>query len=90
LCRVDHATYFVDVLRKEPKMLVRLEEMRLTTGDVIEIAGEKKSYVLLWSSQPEDYGRGLIRIDDGYTRNNIGIDDKVIVRKVTAWETQSR
>jgi transitional endoplasmic reticulum ATPase len=67
-------------------MLVRLEEMRLTTGDVIEIAGKKKSYVLLWSSQPEDYGRGLIRIDDGYTRNNIGIgiDDKVIVRKVTA------
>jgi hypothetical protein len=83
--RVDHATYFVDTLRKEAKMLVRLEEMRLITGDVIEIAGKNKSYVLLWSSQPEDYGRGLIRIDDGYTRNNIGIgiDDKVTVRKVS-------
>jgi hypothetical protein len=67
--RVDHATYLVDVLRKEPKMLVRLEVMRRTMGDIItEIAGKKKSYVLLWSSQPEDYGRGLIVID-GYTRN---------------------
>jgi hypothetical protein len=74
----------VDVLRKERKILLRLEEMRLTVGDVIEIAGKKKSYVPLWSSQPEDYGRALIRID-GYTRNNIGIriDDKVTVRKVS-------
>lgn len=67
--RVDHATYLVDVLRKEPKMPVRLEVMRLTMGDIItEIAGKKKSYVLLWSSQPKDYGRGLIVID-GCTRN---------------------
>jgi transitional endoplasmic reticulum ATPase len=40
--------------------------------------------VLLWSSQPDDYGKKLIRID-GYTRNNIGtgIDDTVTIRKVT-------
>jgi hypothetical protein len=67
--RVDHATYLVDVLRKEPKMLVCLEVMRLTMGDIItEIAGKKKSYVLPWASQPKDYGRGLIVID-GCTRN---------------------
>jgi transitional endoplasmic reticulum ATPase len=65
----------------DPKIM---NEAGLTTGDVIEIAGKKKSYVLLWSSQPEDYGKGLIRID-GYIRNNIGvgIDDKVKIRKVT-------
>src|SRR5919198_2147963 len=59
-------------------------QMRVATGDVIEIAGKKKSYVLLWSGQPEDSGKGLIRID-GYVRNNIGvgIDDKVRIRKVT-------
>src|SRR5581483_745150 len=64
----------------DPKVM---EEMGLTTGDVVEIAGKKKSYILLWSSQSEDFGKGLIRID-GYTRNNlgIGIDDKVTVRKV--------
>ncbi|MBD0298949.1 MAG: CDC48 family AAA ATPase, partial [Nitrososphaera sp.] len=53
------------------------------TGDVIEISGKKKSYVLLWSSQRDDQGKKLIRID-GYTRNNIGvgIDEIVTVRKV--------
>ena len=66
----------------DPKIM---EKLGLSTGDVIEIRGSrKKTFVLLWSSQPDDYGRGLIRID-GYTRNNIGagIDDRVNVQKVT-------
>jgi transitional endoplasmic reticulum ATPase len=60
-----------------------MEEMDLSTGDVIEISGKKKSYVLLWSGQRDDQGKKLIRID-GYTRNNIGvgIDDIVSVHKV--------
>jgi transitional endoplasmic reticulum ATPase len=64
----------------DPKVM---EELELSTGDVIEVSGEKKSYVLLWSSPPNDYGRKLIRID-GYTRNDIGvgIDDKVSIRKI--------
>ena len=65
----------------DPKVM---EELNLATGDVIEITGhKKKSYVLLWSSQPTDYGKRLIRID-GYTRSNIsvGIDDKVTISKV--------
>ena len=64
----------------DPKIM---EEMALSTGDVIEVSGKKKSYVLLWSSQRDDHGKRLIRID-GYTRNNIGvgIDDMVGVRKV--------
>jgi transitional endoplasmic reticulum ATPase len=64
----------------DPKVM---EEMDLSTGDVLEISGKKKSYVLLWSTQREDQGKKLIRID-GYTRNNIGvgIDDIVSVRKV--------
>jgi transitional endoplasmic reticulum ATPase len=61
-----------------------MEDLGLSAGDVIEIRGRKKSFVLLWSSQPSDYGRGLIRID-GYTRNNlnVGIDDRVTIQKVT-------
>lgn len=64
----------------DPKVM---EQMNLSTGDVIEVSRKKKSYVLLWSSQRDDYGKKLIRID-GYTRNNIGvgIDDMVNVRKV--------
>src|SRR5579884_1287016 len=64
----------------DPKVM---DEMGLTTGDIIELTGKKKSYVLLWTGQQEDYGKNLIRID-GYTRNNlgIGIDDSITVRKV--------
>jgi len=63
-----------------------VEELQFTTGDVIEIStssGKKKTFALLWSGQPEDYGLRIIRID-GYTRNNlgIGIDDHVKVCKV--------
>lgn len=66
----------------DPKVM---EELSLSTGDVLEVrAKNKKSYVLLWSSQRDDYDKKLIRID-GYTRNNIGIgiDDTVTVKKVS-------
>ncbi|HEX6646872.1 MAG TPA: CDC48 family AAA ATPase [Nitrososphaeraceae archaeon] len=67
----------------DPKII---EEYDLRTGDVLELTHEstsKKSYVLLWSSNPNDYGKGLIRID-GYTRENIsvGIDDQINVQRV--------
>jgi transitional endoplasmic reticulum ATPase len=66
----------------DPKVM---EEMDLSTGDVIEISGKKKSYVLLWSGQRDDQGKKLIRID-GYTRNNIGvgIDDIVSEQVILA------
>src|SRR5581483_6832261 len=65
----------------DPKVM---EEMQLSTGDVIEISGRKKTFVLLWSGQSTDYGSGLIRID-GYTRSNVGlgIDDKITIRNVS-------
>ena len=70
----------------DPKIM---EEMDLSTGDVIEVSGKKKSYVLLWSSQRDDHGKRLIRID-GYTRNNIGvgIDDMVGVLKVNVQKAE--
>jgi transitional endoplasmic reticulum ATPase len=62
-----------------------MEEAQLKPGDVIEVISKKnkRTYVLLWSSPPSDYGKGLIRVD-GYTRNNLseGIDDRIIIRKV--------
>lgn len=64
----------------DPKVM---EDLDLSTGDVIEVSGEKKGYVILWSSPSTDHGKKLIRID-GYTRNEIGvgIDDTVSIRKV--------
>ncbi|MDG7020900.1 MAG: AAA family ATPase, partial [Nitrososphaerota archaeon] len=63
-----------------------MDAMDLAEGDVIEIAGKgKKSHAVLWASFPEDYGRGLIRID-GYTRNNVGVgvDDTVSIAAAEA------
>jgi transitional endoplasmic reticulum ATPase len=71
----------------DPKVM---DELKLGTGDVLEIStNRKKTYALLWSSQGSDLGRKLIRID-GYTRNNlgVGIDDNVGVRKVNATKAE--
>ncbi|MCP8304993.1 MAG: CDC48 family AAA ATPase [archaeon] len=70
----------------DPKIV---EEMGWTSGDVVEIAGKRKTYALLWPGRPEDYGKGLIRID-GYIRNNTktGIDEKVTIRKTEAKTAQ--
>ena len=65
----------------DPKIMSDLD---LNPGDVVEVSGNRrKTHVLLWSSQQQDYGKKLIRVD-GYTRNNlgIGIDDNVYVRRV--------
>lgn len=65
----------------DPKVM---NDLDLGTGEVVEISSNRKNtHVLLWSSQHQDYGKKLIRID-GYTRNNlgVGIDDNVIIKRV--------
>lgn len=54
-------------------------------GDVLQIAGTRKTNVLLWPGHPEDSGSSSIRMD-GNTRNNAGvsIDDKVEIKRVIA------
>jgi len=58
-------------------------EKKVKNGFKKMYSKKKKSYVLLWPSQQEDYGKSQIRID-GYIQNNIGvgIDDKVKISKV--------
>jgi transitional endoplasmic reticulum ATPase len=70
----------------DPKVMA---ELGLSAGDVVELTGKGKSHAVLWTGYPEDYGRGLIRID-GYTRNNIGvgIDDTVGIAPSPAKEAQ--
>ncbi len=62
-----------------------MEELGLSSGDVVVIEGKKKTAAVVWPAHPEDYGTGIIRID-GYTRKNAGaaIDDRVRVRKAVA------
>ena len=64
---------------------VVIEELGLSSGDVVEIRGKKRTVARVWPGYPEDRGQRIIRID-GYIRRNagVGIDDKVKVKKVAA------
>ena len=67
------------------------ELMELTSGDAIEVSSNgKKTTLLNWQGYPEDNGSGLIRID-GFIRNqlNVGVDDKVEIKKVAVNDAQS-
>jgi transitional endoplasmic reticulum ATPase len=66
-----------------------VEELKLTPGDVIEIAGKKSTVALCWPGYPEDRGKGIMRID-GYTRGNanVGLDEKVTISRIEAKTAQ--
>src|SRR3989475_9673932 len=70
------------IARIDPKIV---DELELTSGDVVQITGKRKTNALSWPAHQEDYGKGTIRID-GYLRNNAGvsIDDKGTIRKIDA------
>jgi transitional endoplasmic reticulum ATPase len=70
------------IARIDPKVV---QELGLTSGDVVQIIGKRKTNALCWPAHEQDYGKGIVRID-GYLRNNAGvsIDDKVTVRKIDA------
>jgi len=70
------------IARIDPKVV---QELGLTSGDIVQITGKRKTNALSWPAYEEDYGKGIVRID-GYLRNNAGvsIDDKVTIRKIDA------
>jgi transitional endoplasmic reticulum ATPase len=70
------------IARIDPEVARKLG---LTSGDVVEISGKRKTVALCWAGYSEDAGKGIIRID-GYIRKNAGvsIDEKVTVRKIEA------
>ncbi len=70
------------IARVDPKVV---KELGLTSGDIVQITGKRKTNALYWPAYEEDYSKGVVRID-GYLRNNAGvsIDDKVTIRKIEA------
>ena len=70
------------IARIDPSVI---EALGLTSGDVIEITGKRRTATVSWPGYPEDEALKIIRID-GATRRNagIGIDDKIKVRKIDA------
>ena len=59
-----------------------MAELGVSTGDVVEITGKKKTVAVVWPAYPEDQGMGIVRID-GTVRQNAGmaINDYVKVKK---------
>ncbi len=64
----------------DPKII---EEQKWNTGQIMELAHNKKTAVKLWPGTPDEYGTGVIKID-GITRQNLGagIGDKVLLRPI--------
>ena len=70
----------------DPKIV---EDNSWETGQILELVGNRKSHVKLWSGSATDYGTGIIKID-GITRHNIGagIGEKITVKTVDAEEAE--
>ncbi|MBN2014640.1 MAG: CDC48 family AAA ATPase [Candidatus Altiarchaeota archaeon] len=67
--------------------IVRIDEysmraLEITSGDIIEIEGEKKTAAIVWPSHIQDSRLGIIRMD-GILRQNSSssLGDRVMVRK---------
>jgi len=59
-----------------------MQKLRVSSGDVIEIIGKKKTSAIAWPAYSEDQDLGIIRID-GFSRKNalVSINEYVVVRK---------
>ena len=66
-----------------------MDELQVTTGDVLEVKGKKRTVVKCLPLYPSDEGRGVIRID-GLTRLNAGValGEFVTVRKIRAYPAE--
>ncbi|HEY4482374.1 MAG TPA: CDC48 family AAA ATPase [Candidatus Brocadiaceae bacterium] len=62
-----------------------IERLHTSIGDIVEIAGKKRTVAKVMPAFKEERGKGIIQID-GPTRGNahIGLDEKVTLKK-TAW-----
>ncbi|HIH70256.1 CDC48 family AAA ATPase [Methermicoccus shengliensis] len=62
-----------------------LSELSLRSGDFVEIVGKMKTFAVVGANYPDDKAEGIIRMDGSLRANaGVGIDDKVMVRKIEA------
>ncbi|MDO8627457.1 MAG: AAA family ATPase, partial [Candidatus Diapherotrites archaeon] len=54
----------------------------ITSGDIVEIQGTKKTAAIVWPARAEDEGLGIVRMDNLIRHNSgAGLGEKVTVRK---------
>jgi len=63
-----------------------MDKLKISTGDVVEIEGKKKTVAKALPLYPSDEGKGMVRAD-GLLRENmkITIDDEIKITKVKAF-----
>jgi len=59
-----------------------MEELKIKTGDIVEILGKRLTAAIAWPAYPEDQGRKIIRMD-GRLRKNVGVSlgEKISLNK---------
>lgn len=65
------------------------QKLGITSGDIIEIEGNKKTAAIVWPARIDDEGRNLIRMDS-FIRHNagVGLGERVKVRKTIPKEAK--
>jgi transitional endoplasmic reticulum ATPase len=61
------------------------DELKIGTGDIVSIEGNKKTFARAWRGVPEDFGKNVIRLDRMIRMNaDVGLDDRVSIDKASA------
>ena len=63
--------------------------LSITSGDIVQIEGTKKTAAIVWPARTEDEGKKLIRMDS-FIRHNAGValNERVKVQKVIPQEAK--
>ena len=62
----------------------------ITSGDIVEVEGTKKTAAIVWPARANDEGKLLIRMDSFIRHNSgVGLGERVTVRRVIPKEAKN-
>ena len=65
------------------------QSLNITSGDIVEIEGTKKTAAIVWPARTEDEGKDIVRMDNLIRHNaGVGLGEKVTVRPAQFKEAQ--
>ncbi|MBP1450039.1 MAG: AAA family ATPase, partial [Thermoproteus sp.] len=75
------------IVRIDPDVM---EQNNIMVGDVVEIAGRRRTAAKVWNGLPEDRGKGVIRMNSILRKNaDVSLNETVRIRKVDPKPAQS-
>lgn len=68
---------------------VTKQKLNITSGEIVEIEGSKKTAAIVWPARIDDEGRNIIRMDS-FIRHNagVGLGERVKIRKTNPKEAK--